>query len=136
MGTINFSFLPGNKSRPKTKCNFTFIPGFFSSINFVIPYGNIFLKKKLILPNNNNNKRPLTPKSMPPAGETLTYLWHYFSQSPPLYLPCLPNRHPQEASLSQASYGISLNATYLPIPSILDSGHPTGHVGSQQQHII
>ena len=48
MGTINFSFLPGNKSRPKTKCNLTFIPGFFSSINFIlfIPYGNIFLKKK------------------------------------------------------------------------------------------
>ena len=47
MGTINFSFLPGNKSRPKTKCNLTFIPGFFSSIDFFIPYGNIFLKKKL-----------------------------------------------------------------------------------------
>ena len=47
MGTINFSFLPGNKSRPKTKCNLTFIPGFFSSINFFIPYGNIFLKKNL-----------------------------------------------------------------------------------------
>ena len=40
------SFLPGNKSRPKTNSNLTFIPGFFSSINFFIPYGNIFLKKK------------------------------------------------------------------------------------------
>ena len=49
MGTIYFSFLPGNKSRPKTKCNFTFIPGFFPSINFFIPYGNIFLKKKLTI---------------------------------------------------------------------------------------
>ena len=47
MGTINFSFLPGNKSRPKTKCNLTFIPGFFSSIFIYIPYGNIFLEKKL-----------------------------------------------------------------------------------------
>ena len=45
MGTINFSFLPGNKSRPKTKCNLTFFPGFFSSIKCFIPYGNIFLKK-------------------------------------------------------------------------------------------
>ena len=46
MGTIDFSFLPGNKSRPKTKCNLTFIPGFFSSINFFIPYGNIFLEEE------------------------------------------------------------------------------------------
>ena len=46
MGTIKFSFLPGNKSRPKTKCNLTFISWLFSSIFFFIPYGNIFLKKK------------------------------------------------------------------------------------------
>ena len=62
MGTINFSYLPGNKSRPKTKCNLTFIPGFFSSINFFIPYGNIFLKKKLVLRQLSWEKVALKPQ--------------------------------------------------------------------------
>ena len=45
MGTLIFSFLIGNKSRPQFKCNLTYIPGFFSGINFFIPNRNIFLKK-------------------------------------------------------------------------------------------
>ena len=35
----------GNKSRPKSKCDFNFIPGLFADIDFFIPYGNICLKK-------------------------------------------------------------------------------------------
>ena len=80
MGTINFSFLPGNKSRPKTKCNLTFIPSFFSSINFFIPYGNIFLKKNtdddddLLLTFYDNNSVMVLTISLPYACYNYTVI--------------------------------------------------------------
>ena len=55
MGTLQFSFLPGNKSIPKSKCNLTFIPGLFADINCFFPQGNIFPKKKLsAIPHSSN----------------------------------------------------------------------------------
>ena len=49
MGTLIFSFLTGNKSRPQFKCNLTYIPGFFSGIIFFIPNRNIHHPRILLV---------------------------------------------------------------------------------------
>ena len=84
MGTLNFSFLPRNKSIPKFKCNSSFIPGLFPGLPPLI----VFSPGEYIPQNQTGVRRwdaglcdhlPHTHKKLPPP---------HTKNSPPLLLLC------------------------------------------------
>ena len=75
MRTIIFSFLTGNKSRPKTKCNLTFIPGFFQHYFFYSLWEYIPEKKTCIIKQYEERDRDEAPRRAPPLTALLVRTW-------------------------------------------------------------
>ena len=64
MGTLIFSFLTGNKSRPQFKRNLTYIPGFFSGIFFLFQIGIYSWKKNHWSPNTREAYWPCSQRDL------------------------------------------------------------------------